>query len=164
MANVEILPFTPDRAGDFDRINRAWIEEMFVVEPVDDQVLRDPQRHILDQGGDVLFAALPSGDVVGTGALKRLNDGAIELTKMGVTAAARGHKVGHVLLDALIARGVELADHRLFILTNSACAAAIHLYEKAGFHHSEDILRTYGGTYERCDVGLDFPLPGGAAA
>jgi ribosomal protein S18 acetylase RimI-like enzyme len=44
----------------------------------------------------------------------------------------------------------------LYLLTNRKCAAAIHLYEKLGFEHSEEIMRRYGQRYERCDVAMIY--------
>lgn len=158
--SVTILPWHPDRAGHFDRINREWIQTMFVVEPIDDVVLRDPATHIIEPGGDILFAALPSGEVVGAGALRREADGIYELTKMGVTSRARGHKVGEALLHALIARAQELNAATLYLLTNSDCEAAIHLYEKNGFAHDRAIAAEYGAAYQRSDVAMRYEAQG----
>lgn len=154
MTHVTILPWAPERAADFDRINRAWIEAMFAVEEVDDRVLRDPQAHIIDPGGDVLFAATQDLGVVGAGALKPAGEGAFELTKMGVDERARGLGAGEALLKALIARAAEMGVRELYLLTNRKCEAAIHLYEKHGFQHSEEIMRRFGGAYCRCDVSM----------
>ncbi|MEM9233470.1 MAG: GNAT family N-acetyltransferase, partial [Pseudomonadota bacterium] len=76
--------------------------------------------------------------------------------KMGVTTAARGQKAGEALLHALIARAEELDAKDLFLMTNSICAPAIHLYEKAGFVHSTDVKENFGKTYGRCDVAMRF--------
>lgn len=152
----EILPFSPERAGFFHDVNAAWIHDMFVLEDIDRAVLEDPQHHIIAPGGDILFVALPKKGLVGAGALKFHRAGQIELTKMGVSSAARGQKAGEALLSALIARAQEMGADDLFLLTNSACEAAIHLYEKAGFQHSDDVMRAYGGTYDRCDVAMRY--------
>ncbi|MEL6365820.1 MAG: GNAT family N-acetyltransferase [Pseudomonadota bacterium] len=154
MSDVRILPFTPERAADFDRINRAWIEAMFVVEEIDDRILKDPQTHIIAPGGDVLFAATDDLGVVGAGALKAAGGGAFELTKMGVEERARGRKIGEPLLKALIARAQDLGAGELYLLTNKKCGPAIHLYEKNGFQHSEEMMARYGGDYCRCDVAM----------
>ncbi len=161
MSALSILPFHPSRAALFDSINRAWIEEMFGVEPVDDVVLRAPQTHIMDQGGDILFVA-DRGDgsgeeILGTGALKSWGPGIFELTKMGVIEAAQGKKAGETLLKTLITRAQELGATTLFLLTNSACEPALHLYEKNGFVHSAEIAERFGKTYDRCNVAMEYP-------
>jgi GNAT superfamily N-acetyltransferase len=81
---------------------------------------------------------------------------------MGVFAAARGRKIGEFLLAGAIARAREMRDEgrlaSLFLLTNRKSAAAIHLYEKLGFVHSDDIMARHGRKYERCNVAMAFPL------
>ncbi|RFB05996.1 GNAT family N-acetyltransferase [Parvularcula marina] len=153
---LEILPYAPERASDFARINAEWIEEMFTLEDVDREVLNDPEGKLINPGGDILFAALPDNRIVGAGALRPLSQGIFELTKMGVTAEARGHKAGEALLAALIARARELGATDLVLLTNSKCEAAIHLYEKLGFVHSTDVKSLFGSAYCRCDVAMRY--------
>jgi GNAT superfamily N-acetyltransferase len=155
---LTILPWHPSRAGDFATINTEWIEAMFVMEDTDRAVLSDPQGQIIDGGGDILFVAAGALGVVGAGALRHAGDGHFELTKMGVRTAARGLKAGEPLLAALITRARELGAHELFLLTNRDCAAAIHLYEKAGFVHDPGVMAAHGGDYARCDVAMRFPL------
>lgn len=129
---------------------------MFVLEERDRQVLENPQEHIIDKGGDILFASINPEGIVGTGALKLAAPGVIELTKMGVTSAVQGRKLGEHLLLALIERAQAMGAEDLFLLTNSACAPAIHLYEKCGFLHSKDVMEEFGHMYERCDVAMRF--------
>jgi GNAT superfamily N-acetyltransferase len=84
-------------------------------------------------------------------------DGWYELTKMGVSKAARGRRVGEFLLVKAIecARAMGVAN-QLYLLTNRKCAAAVHLYEKLGFDHDTEIMRLFGARYERCDVAMRF--------
>ena len=161
---LSILPWHPDRAGDFATINAAWITTMFAMEDADQRVLDDPQGTIIDHGGDILFAATEDHGVVGAGALKRTGPGAFELTKMGVREDVRGLKAGEALLRALIARAGELGVETLYLLTNHRCAAAIHLYEKAGFVHDAAIMAEYGSGYDRCDVAMRYCGPERQAA
>jgi ribosomal protein S18 acetylase RimI-like enzyme len=74
-----------------------------------------------------------------------------------VSKSARGRKVGEFLLAAALerARQMGVAD-RLYLLTNTQCAAAIHLYEKLGFEHDAEIMRLFGSRYARCDVAMRF--------
>ena len=44
----------------------------------------------------------------------------------------------------------------LYLLTNRACAAAIHLYEKHGFVHDAGIMASYGARYARCNVAMRY--------
>lgn len=154
---LAILDFTDALAPQFDAINRAWIEAMFAVEPHDDEVLSDPRTHIVDRGGTILFVAGADGEILGAGALMPTAGGAIELTKMGVRDEARGSGAGRALLAALIERASGLSPDPLYLLTNAKCAAAIHLYETAGFVHDAAIMARFGGDYARCDVAMSFP-------
>ena len=91
---------------------------------------------------------------MGTCALQKTGPAAFELTKMGVRESARGLKAGEFLLGKVIERARELGADTLYLLTNSACAPAIHLYEKLGFGHDSGIMERYAARYARCDVAM----------
>lgn len=151
---LRILPFSDDRAGLFHDINKAWIEDMFVLEAVDRDVLEHPAQRIIAPGGDILFVEAAELGIIGTGALRRSGAGAFELTKMGVSETARGLKAGEFLLQALIARAQALGATKLYLLTSRKCEAAIHLYEKNSFVHDAQIMAEYGAGYGRCNVAM----------
>ena len=94
--------------------------------------------------------------MVGTCALQKTGETSFELTKMGVTASARGLKAGEALLEATIARAMAMRADPLYLLTNTAAAAAIHLYEKLGFVHDAGIMALYGARYARCNVAMRY--------
>jgi ribosomal protein S18 acetylase RimI-like enzyme len=75
---------------------------------------------------------------------------------MGVLESARGLKAGEFLLAAVIDRAMALGADPLYLLTNSKCAAAIHLYEKHGFRHDAEIMARHGSRYERCNVAMRY--------
>ena len=155
---MRILPYTDALAPHFHAINAAWIAEMFTLEPHDEHVLAHPRQAIIDRGGVILFADHPEHGVVGTGALMPVAPGIFELTKMGVRTEHRGTGAGAAVLSALLdhARAMPGLD-TIFLLTSSRCAAAIRLYERAGFVHDARILRDHGATYARCDVAMRHP-------
>ncbi|GAC1587482.1 MAG: hypothetical protein NVS3B5_20980 [Sphingomicrobium sp.] len=156
MVELSIVEFRDELAPQFDAINRAWIESMFTVEPHDDHVLSHPREMIVDRGGTILFVAGEGGVILGAGALMPTRGGGVELTKMGVRKEARGTGAGKLLLAALIERARPLAPDPLYLLTNRKCAAAVHLYEQAGFVHDPAIMARFGGDYERCDVAMSL--------
>ncbi len=160
MSALIIREYSDDLAQHFHDINAEWIEAMFVLEPVDREVLQNPQDKIIAQGGIILFVEAaglgPEPVIVGTCALKPTGGGSYELTKMGVRETARGLGAGAFLLEAVIARAVQIGADPLYLLTNQACAAAIHLYEKLGFHHDAGIMAEYGTRYARCDVAMRY--------
>lgn len=140
----------------FYDINAEWISTMFRLERADREVLEDPQTHILDGGGAILFVESPVLGIIGTCALRKTGPNSAELTKMGVTAVARGLKAGEFLLGATIDRAKQMGIEDLYLLTNSKCEAAIHLYEKLGFVHDPEVMAKYGARYERCDVAMRY--------
>ena len=157
-ADLMIIDFDDVHAAAFHDINAEWIRAMFVLEAHDIHVLSHPREIILDPGGIILLAMSPQHGVVGTCALMKISDGVYELTKMGVSEAARGQKAGELLLCATLDRARTMAMTTLFLLTQSKCEAAIHLYEKHGFVHDADIMATYGATYDRCNVAMSFAV------
>jgi N-acetylglutamate synthase-like GNAT family acetyltransferase len=70
---------------------------------------------------------------VGAGALRWAHRRQLELTKMGVKSGVCGMKAAEFLHNALIERAATMMPERLFLLTSSACKAAIHLYQKPDF-------------------------------
>jgi N-acetylglutamate synthase-like GNAT family acetyltransferase len=153
---VAIRDYADALAGDFYRINAEWIETMFALEAADREVMENPRAAILDTGGAILFAETPDLGVVGTAALRRTGETSFELIKMGVLAQARGRGIGEKLLAAAVARAGAMGAETLYLLTNRKCAAAIHLYERAGFVHDAAILAEHGARYARCDVAMRY--------
>ena len=146
--------FTDDNAVFFDTINRQWIEEMFMLEPIDERVLTRPRDEIINKGGRIFFVSTQEYGVVGTCALMKMGPSRYELTKMGVLGSARGLKIGEQLLRHVLHEATTMQIEELFLLTNAKCEAAIHLYEKLGFEHSDEILQKYGREYARCNVAM----------
>lgn len=155
---VELIvhDFRPELAPLFRDINVEWIASMFRLERADREVLDDPQHHILAGGGAILFVEVPGLGIVGTCALRKTGPSSAELTKMGVRQTARGLKAGEHLLAATIARAEAMGIDDLYLLTNSKCTAAIHLYEKLGFVHDRQVMAAHGARYERCDVAMRY--------
>ena len=149
---IEIISYQNRYKDYFYKINAEWIERMFIMEDYDEQVLRNPEKYILATGGYIWFAIDKELGVLGTCALLKKGED-FELTKMGVFSKARGKKVGEKLLQHVIAF-VKEKQLSCFLLTNKDCQAAIHLYEKNGFKHSEAVMKQYACTYERCNVAM----------
>jgi DNA-binding MarR family transcriptional regulator/N-acetylglutamate synthase-like GNAT family acetyltransferase len=151
---LAIRRFSDALAPDFYRINAQWIEDMYQLEQTDIEVLQHPRERIIAPGGDILFVEDPELGIVGTCALQKTGERQFELTKMGVLDSARGRKAGEFLLQAIIARADALGCDRLYLLSNSKSAAAIHLYEKLGFVHDAGIMEEFGKRYARCNVAM----------
>ena len=153
---LEIIPFAVEHAPVFDRLNRAWIEEYFTVEPFDDLVLTQPQTYIIDKGGEVWFAAL-DGEVIGTYALLALEPGLFEFTKLGVDKKAHGKGIARALLRHAAARAKELGAHTLKIFTSTRLVPACTLYRSEGFIEMP-MSDAQKQRYARGDIMFDLPL------
>ncbi|MEG3177400.1 GNAT family N-acetyltransferase [Sphingomonas sp. RB3P16] len=158
MSALKIHAYRDDLAQAFHDINAEWIGAMYRIEQTDLDVLQNPYERIIAPGGDILFVEAEGAGIVGACALQKTGPRQYELTKMGVREAARGRKAGEFLLAAMIARARALGAERLYLLSNSKSAAAIHLYEKVGFVHDAAIMADFGARYERCNVAMLYPL------
>ena len=156
---LTILEFTDALAQDFHDLNARWIEEMFSLEPTDRDVLENPRLRIIEPGGTILFVAADGLGVIGTCALQKTGESRFELTKMAVRADARGLKAGEFLLAAILERAEAIGAQELYLLSNTRCAAAVHLYEKCGFEHDAQTMEAYGARYERCNVAMRYRRP-----
>ena len=150
----EIVDYSPELAPHFERLNMEWLRAMFVVEPLDRELLANPQTHVIDPGGHILFARL--GDrIVGTCGLEDKGDERFELIKTAVTSGVQGRGIGRLLCERMLAVARKRGARRVFLETNSRCGPAIALYEKLGFVHRPLPPET---EFERCDVYMELDL------
>ncbi|MCU0634905.1 MAG: bifunctional helix-turn-helix transcriptional regulator/GNAT family N-acetyltransferase, partial [Gemmatimonadaceae bacterium] len=91
--DVQIVDYTPAFQADFRRLNVAWIERYFVLEPADLEALDHPDEKILARGGQILLAQV-DGRIVGTCALLPMDAGTVELAKMAVDESMQGRGIG----------------------------------------------------------------------
>lgn len=147
---VRIVEYAPRWRGDFARLNVEWLERWFTIEPIDREVLDDPETHILAPGGRVLFAIDGGDRAIGTVALKRDAEGVYELTKMVVAPEARGTGVGRALMIGALDTFRALEGRELFLESSSKLGPALALYESVGFRHYP--APRPGSHYARADV------------
>jgi len=131
--SVTIVDYNPSHHEAFRKINIDWISEKFVVEDIDREVLNNPNKHILNDGGYILMAEF-NNEPVGTCALINEGNGLYELTKMGVDKNYRGLKIGSQLCQATINKAKEIGAKKLVLHSNrEGSAIAVELYKKLGF-------------------------------
>lgn len=157
---VRIVPFAPELRDHFYRLNAAWVERYFTLEPYDVEVLSNPERAILSGGGAIFFAMLGEA-VVGTCALMQVAPGEYELTKMAVDPSAQGLGIGRKLIETAIAEFRRLEGRQLHLETNTRLATAIRLYESSGFVHQPSVRP--GTHYSRANVYMIWKDEAGAA-
>ena len=150
--DVEIADYSSRFGEAFARLNREWLEKYFRVEPIDNEILSDPQTTIIDHGGVILYL-LYKNDVIGTVALKHQGAGVYELTKMAVTLEYQNKGLGRQLLYAALDRFTALDGKMLYLESHSSLVAALSLYESAGFRHEAPPAPS---DYERADVYMVY--------
>jgi N-acetylglutamate synthase-like GNAT family acetyltransferase len=151
MAAVEIISYTPELQSRFEQINKEWVEQYFTLEPFDREQLERPDEQIIAKGGAILFAR-ENDEIIGTvGLVKTQEEGVYELIKMGVLPKARGKKIGLRLVEAMLVKAKEMGGKKVVLYSSSKLAAALHIYQQAGFV----TLQPECGKYERCDVKME---------
>lgn len=133
---IELVPYRPELQPEFERLNRAWLEQHGLLEPVDLEYLQAPERHILDGGGQVFFA-MQGPVVVGTCAAIRLSGNTFELAKLAVDPAMRGGGIGRRLCERVLTYATEHGATEIVLTSHTALIEAIRLYESLGFRHAD---------------------------
>ena len=151
--SLSILDYQPVHQPAFRALNHEWIACYFTLEPIDNEMLDDPQGYILNPGGHI-FMASHDGDLVGTCALINEHGGVYELAKMAVSPRAQGLGIGWALGMAVLDKARELGASWVELLSNSRLAPALRLHEKLGFRH----VPAPPTPYQRTDVKMVLDL------
>ncbi|MCF8714795.1 GNAT family N-acetyltransferase [Joostella atrarenae] len=148
--NIDIIPFEEAYAPQFKALNVAWLEKFFVVEPHDKEVLANCKKNIIDTGGYIFFAKIEE-TIVGCFAFMKIKDGVYELTKMAVSAAFQGKKIGQQLLKFSINFAKEKNFKEVLLYSNRKLENAIYLYHKYGFI---EVPLEKNTPYQRADIKM----------
>ena len=153
----EIVPFRDEHAEAFYALNRAWLDEHGLFEPVDEAQLVDPTGSILAIGG-AIFVALDGDAVIGTAAVIPHGPGELELAKLTVDVPARGRGLARRLTEVCLAHARREGARRLVLVSSTRLSAALRLYESLGF-----VRRPVPDTvpYETADVYMELELGAG---
>lgn len=154
MAMITIVDYRPELQGYFEKFNREWLEEFFVVEPYDEKVLGDPDTYIIKAGGSIYFAQL-NDTIVGTVALIPRDDGVVELSKMGVTKTCQAKGIGRQLAQYCIDQARQQGYHTVMLDSNTKLEPAIKLYRTLGF---VEIPTDPHSPYERANIRMVIPF------
>ena len=151
--DIRIVDFDPRWRDDFARLNLEWLERWFVVEPIDREVLGDPETHILADGGRVLFAAATATARARRrhGRAQARRRGRVRTDQDGGRArplAARG--IGRLLMQGALDAFQAPGGRELFLESSSKLGPALALYESVGFRHHP--APRPGSHYARADV------------
>jgi ribosomal protein S18 acetylase RimI-like enzyme len=150
---IDIINYDQKFNEDFARLNRAWLQKYFVVEPIDEKIFASPKAYIIGNGGYIFFAAI--GDqIAGTFALIKTEDGVYELSKMAVAEEFQGKKIGNKMIEFCLAKAKQLNAVKVILYSNTKLEPAIHLYKKFGFKE----VPLGNVEYKRADIKMEIDL------
>lgn len=150
---ITIETYKPEYRAHFERMNKAWLEKLFTVEPVDEYLLSNPEEAIIKEGGQVLFA-LQNGTVVGTVAIKKSTNDSVEMIKMAVDELSKGQGIGKKLCAAAIDAARAMKAKKIVLYSESSLKTALEIYKQYGF-----VEKPVDPTkYKRADVYMELEL------
>lgn len=149
---ITMLDYTSFYQPWFEKLNRNWIEKYFWMEPIDVAVLQDPETYIIDKGGAIIMASVDD-EIAGTVALKFVEKGVYEFTKMAVDEKFQGQKIGLALAEAAIEKAESLGAKKIILYSSTKLVPAISLYRKLGF-----VEIPVDGPYKRSDIKMQLNL------
>ena len=130
---ITFVSFDPAYRKAFFDLNKAWLEVHFLLEPYDIEVLSNPEREVLDAGGEIHFGLLGE-KAIATFALTPRRKGVMELNKMAVHHNHRGKGIGHLMMNRVMdvcrLRNVQTLE----LYSHTSLASAIHLYHLSLIH------------------------------
>ncbi|HMG94256.1 MAG TPA: GNAT family N-acetyltransferase [Chryseolinea sp.] len=147
---ITMLDYTSFYQPWFEKLNRHWIEQYFWMEPIDVAVLQDPDGYIIKKGGAILMACVDE-EIAGTVALKYVEPGVYEFTKMAVDEKFQGQKVGLALAEAALQKAKSLGAEKIILYSSTKLIPALSLYRKLGF-----IEIPLDGPYKRSDIKMQL--------
>ncbi len=152
IAVTEILSYRKEHQPWFEKLNRDWIEKYFWMEPIDFEVLQHPEEHILKHGGTI-FMGLYNKEIAGTAAVKFVEAGVYEFTKMAVDEKFQGKKIGKAIAETAIDWCRKSGARRIILYSNTKLETAIAMYRKLGFKEIP-----LDGPYKRSDIKMELRL------
>ena len=130
-SNIRVQEYDTKFDKDFFVLNKAWIEESWILEESDKKDLLNPKK-IIDNGGQVFFA-LEDQNAIGTVAMIKSSDYKFELAKMTVKENYRGRGIANMLMDQCLDFAKQKNTKEIFLISNDSLTTARNLYDKYGF-------------------------------
>lgn len=152
--NLETKRYEQRFAADFARLNYVWIERYFSVERHDREILDDPERFVIEPGGEIFFV-LVDDKTVGTVAMIPAGGGVFELTKMAVDDDHQGRGLANHLMTACIDFARAKNATKIFLESHRKLTAALSLYTKFGFVETPTDPNS---EYARADIRMELAI------
>ena len=150
ISDISIVEFQAKYIQHFGDLNREWISNYFKIEMNDNQLLDDPEKYIINKGGEIIFA-IENEIPIGTTALMHKNNDEVELARMAVRPDFQGKGIGAILLKKALDMAREKNYKKVFLYSSTILASAIYLYERYGFIEEE---LEKNCSYERANIKM----------
>lgn len=160
---ITIRPIKPDEIPAAKRVMLAVAYNIFGFDGTLEDSIRhfesfgrlkdmdEVQSHYFDNKGTFLVA-LNGEQVIGSGALCKLDDKTAELKRMWLLEAYHGQGIGYRLISQLIEFGRKSGYIRIRLQTSSEQIRALKFYRKIGFFE----IRSYNNELD--DISMELPL------
>lgn len=152
---MRIVPYDPRYKNDFIQLNRAWISEMFVMEPEDERELGNVEPYV-EKGGQIFFALDEQDQVMACCMLAPREDGDWEIMKFAARGMYTGTGAGSACLQACIDYAKKRQLPKIIIVSNRKCTHAVRLYRKFGF--AEIPVDKERFPFDRADIAFELML------
>ena len=130
------------------------MEQYFVVEPYDSELLSRCEESIIKPGGFIFFVRVED-QIVGTAAFIYKSEGIYELGKMAVEPTFQGLKLGQQLMQYLLDFAKQQQWSKLILYSNTVLENAIYIYRKVGF---KTIPLEKNLPYNRSNIKMELEL------
>ncbi|WP_396638102.1 GNAT family N-acetyltransferase [Maribacter sp. R77961] len=151
---IKIVPFKTKYAPVFRDLNLAWLKKYFHVEPKDQLLLENCQKHIIDKGG-YIFIALLNEQPVGCFSLMPTSTKIYELGKMAVSHKYQGKSIGQQLMAFAIAFAQQQNWDKIILYSSTKLPTALYIYKKYDF---KTIELEKDLPYARSDIKMELNL------
>ena len=91
-------------------------------------------QQMYNENGGIFLVASDDGKVIGTGAIRRLDDETAELRRMWLLQQYHGRKIGFRITQRLFEVAREKGYKKIRLETNHIQVEAVTFYQKLGFH------------------------------
>ena len=150
---IKIISYQPIYKNDFIKLNKAWLEEFFYVEPHDLETFNTIESDITEKGGEIFFCKI-NDEIAGTVAMIKTNETTFELAKLAVDKKFQGLKLSTKLMDACIAFAKTKKEEKIFLVSSTKLQTALNLYKKYNFIE----VPLDETDYDRADIQMELIL------
>lgn len=150
---IKIITYNSAYKNDFIRLNKAWLEKYFYVEPHDLETFNNIEKDIIEKEGEIFFC-LVEEEIAGTVAMIKTDNETYELAKMAVEEKFQGKKLSNLLMEACVEFAQKNNAKKIFLVSNRKLKPALNLYSKFNFIE----VPMDETDYERADIQMEYIL------